>query len=451
MPIRIANGAGFLGDSLAAPRRLVESANVDVLTLEYLAELTMSILARAKEKDPRTGYAKDFLDVLRDLLPALAAQPQLKIVTNAGGVNPLACVQAASKLLVDAGLADLTIGVVTGDDLWPRLSALQNAGALRDADTQQQIASLPQNFVCANAYLGAQPIAEALSRGARMVITGRVADASLTVGPAMHALGGSWNDWNRLAAFSVAGHLIECGAQVTGGYSTDWAAYDLDNIGYPIAEIAEDGVTIITKPEGSGGTVNRRTVIEQLTYEIDNPRHYKTPDVDVDFTTVDVTEVACDRVQVRGATGRAAPPTYKVSAAYRTEQTMATGELLVYGSDAIAKAHMCTHILQRRLGERVQLHEELLGAGNAVPIATSFKSTAQEIVLRLTATGDAQAFARELASLITSGPAGLAGYASGRPSVRPIYRYQPLLVEKSLVPAAVDVRSAGKWATGGDL
>lgn len=442
-PLRIANGAGFLGDSLSAPRRLVEGAQVDYLTLEYLAELTMSILARSREKDPRAGYAQDFLLVLADLVPALKAQPQLKIVTNAGGMNPLSCAAAAAQLLANAGLGDTRIGVVSGDDILTQLPELQTQQQVWDAETQQPLDdSVAQNFVSANAYLGAQPIVEALAQDTRIVITGRVADASLTVGPAMQELGGAWDDWDRLAAFSVAGHLIECGAQVTGGYATDWAQYDLHNIGYPIAEIEADGTTTITKPAGTGGAVNRRTVIEQLTYEIGDPRHYLTPDVDVDFTTVHVTECGIDRVRVSGATGRAAPPTYKVSAAQRDRQT-ATGELLVYGRDAIEKAQACTTLLQQRLGSAVQLFAELLGSGAGVPLRQCVASP--EVVLRLTAVGDAGAFARELASLITSGPAGLAGYAAGRPAVRAMFRYQPLLVNKEAIRPQVEVRAARDW------
>jgi hypothetical protein len=446
MAVRIANGAGFLGDSLSAPRRLVEGAQVDYLTLEYLAELTMSILARQREKQPEAGYANDFLEVLKDLLPALQSQPQLKLVTNAGGVNPLSCAKQAGRILSGASFGAARIGVVSGDDLLPQLAELQRGGHLLDPVTGKPLNGLPvEAYVSANAYLGAQRIAEALASDARIVITGRVADASLTVGPALHALGGEWDDYDRLAAFSVAGHLIECGAQVTGGYSTDWAQYDLIDVGYPIAEIEADGTTIITKLAGSGGAVNRRTVIEQLTYEIGDPQHYLTPDVDVDFTTVRVEDLGQDRVRVRGATGRAAPPTYKVSAARRDRQT-ATGELLVYGRDAIAKAHACTRLLRHRLGAAVELHEELLGTSAGVPFANPPAASPPEVVLRLTAVGDAQAFARELASLITSGPAGLAGYAAGRPSVRQQYCYEPMLVAKTQVTPVVEVRTASDWA-----
>ena len=328
MTIRIANGAGFLGDNLDAPRLLVENAEVDYLTLEYLAELTMSILARKREKDPATGYAGDFLDVLRSLLPALKAQPQLKIVTNAGGMNPQACATAAAKILNEAGLGDMHNRCRQRRRSSASLAQLQSAGCrFENLDTEQPLTKLGLPIVSANAYLGAQPIAEALAGGARIVITGRVADASLTVGPAAHEFGWKWDDWNRLAGGSVAGHLIECGAQVTGGLYRHWQNLDLANVGYPIAEINDDGSCIITKPKGTGGAVNRNTVIEQLVYEIGDPAHYLTPDVDVDFTTVEVKDAGPDRVAVQGATGRTAPDNYKVSLAYSAGFT-ASGTLV---------------------------------------------------------------------------------------------------------------------------
>ncbi len=238
---KIANGAGFLGDNLDAPRRLVEAAEVDYLTLEYLAELTLSILARVREKAPAAGYAADFLDVLDSLVPVLKAQPRLKLVTNAGGGNPTSCARAAAQILVKAGLGDTPLGVVTGDDLLADLAKLQAAGCpFTNLDTHQPLAALEEPVVSANAYLGAREIASCLAAGARIVITGRVADASLTVGPAVHEFGWSWDDWRRLAGASVAGHLIECGAQATGGFYPHWQAIDLANVGYPIAELSDD-------------------------------------------------------------------------------------------------------------------------------------------------------------------------------------------------------------------
>jgi hypothetical protein len=451
--LRIGNGAGFLGDWIDAPRRLVESAPLDYLTLEYLAELTMSILGQSHGKDPSKGYARDFLDVLESLLPALSKQRQLRVVTNAGGVNPLACAAEAGKRLAAAGLSDTRIGVVMGDGLVGRLDELQAAGCdFRNLDTGQKFAELSGGGYHANAYLGAEPIVEALQADARIVITGRVADASLTVGPAMYEFGGQWDDWNRLAGFSVAGHLIECGAQVTGGYSyaCGTTGHGLTEVGYPIAEIAADGSCVITKPAGSGGVVNRQTVVEQLVYEIGNPQHYLTPDVDVDFTTVEVEELGPDRVAVRGATGRPAPDSYKVSLSL-SSGFQASGQLLVYGPEAVQKAKQCAEIVRRRLelaGFKYEVfHVECLGAGDAIP--GHILHASQEVVLRMTVQGMLDAverFTKELAPLITSGPAGIAGYAAGRPQTRRVFRYWPTLVPKRFVTPTVEVRTAAQWS-----
>jgi hypothetical protein len=460
--VRIANGAGFLGDWIDAPRRLLMRSEVDYLTLEHLAELTMSILARLREKDPQAGFAEDFLDILRSILPELTRQPQLKIVTNSGGVNPPACARAAAVILQEAGLGHLAVACVTGDDLLPRLDRILADGHdLANLETGMPLVELLatrkgglSDVVAASAYLGARPIADALAAGARLVITGRVADASLTVGPAMHELGWAWNDWDRLAAASVAGHLIECGAQVTGGYSVDWAQFDLADVGYPIAELDEHAGCVITKPPGSGGAVTRTTVIEQLVYEIGDPAHYLTPDVDCDFTTVEVEEVGPDRVAVRGATGRPPPDAYKVSLAYR-DGWMASGQLLVYGHDSREKAQRCAQIILERCRlagyELARTCVELLGFGGGVPGTWFWRKyqTPGELVLRVAAHDlrreAIECFARQFAPLITSGPAGLAGYAAGRPVVRPVYAYWPTLVPKSLLAPQVEVRPARDW------
>lgn len=456
--ICIANGAGFLGDWIDAPRRLVERAEVDYLTIEHLAELTMSILARLREKDPNAGYAEDFLDILRSLLPALEHQSQLKIVANSGGMNAPGCVRAAAKILGEAGLGSTPIGCVAGDDLLPRIAELMKDGcALVNLDTGEPLAELirRQSIVSANAYLGAGAIAEALAADARIVITGRVADASLTVGPAMKEFGWQWDDWNKLAAASVAGHVIECGAQATGGYSVDWPQYDLSDVGYPIAELSADGGTVITKPNGSGGAVTRRTVVEQLVYEIGDPQHYLTPDVDCDFSTVEVAEIAKNRVQVRGATGRPATDTYKVSLAYR-DGWMAAGQLLVYGQDCREKAEASAKIILDRCKlagfDLARTEVELLGYGGGVPGTWFWRKyqTPGELVLRVAAHDPRREaieyFAKQFAPLITSGPAGLAGYAAGRPQVRPVFAYWPTLVPKSMIQPQVEVRAAKEWA-----
>lgn len=453
MALRIANGAGFLGDNLDAPRRLVEAARVDYLTLEYLAELTLSILARLRQKDPNAGFASDFIDVLGSLCPALSVQPQLKVVTNGGGMNPISCARAAAGVLDHAGLGETLLGAVTGDDLLPKLDELRKSGvAFQNLDTGQPISALRAPVVSANAYLGARPITDALAQQARIVITGRVADASLTVGPAMHEYGWNWQDWNRLAGASVAGHLIECGAQSTGGLYRHWQSLDLANVGYPIAELAEDGSCVITKPTNTGGCVSRATVIEQLVYEIGDPAHYLTPDVDVDFTTVDVQEEQTNRVQVSHASGRPATDTYKVSLAYQ-DGFMASGNLLIYGADCVAKARACGEMILRRVEnagfELARTLIETLGAGDGVHGLHSEPTDLREVMLRVTVADPrreaVERFTKEFAPLITSGPPGIAGYASGRPSVRPVFAYWPTLVPKSLLSPSIEVRPAKEW------
>ena len=463
MTLKIANGAGFFGDNVDAPRRLVEAVEVDYLTLEYLAELTLSILARLREKDPRAGYASDFLTVLTSISPALAVQSQLQIVTNAGGMNPaprpVCAAQAAGLATRKAELgAPVDQRVVS----WATtllgslpVSSGKPVANFENLDTGQPISELKQPIISANAYLGAQPIAKALDGGARIVITGRVADASLTLGPAVHEFGWKWDDWDRLAGGSVAGHLIECGAQVTGGLYRHWQDLHLAEVGYPIAEIESNATCTITKPPRSGGCVTRETVIEQLVYEIGDPAHYLTPDVDVDFTTVEVAQSGPDRVAVRGATGRPAPADYKVSLAYQAGYT-ASGQLLVYGRDAVNKAEQCAAFIEARLlqaGFRLdEMNVECLGIGDGVP-GHAATTGAREVMLRVAVRDSrleaVERFTKEFAPLITSGPPGLAGYAAPRGLVRPVYAYWPTLVPRELVEAQVQVRRAGDWMNHG--
>jgi hypothetical protein len=456
MTLRIGNGAGFLGDQLDAPRRLVESAELDYLTLEYLAELTMSILAYQKQKHPALGYARDLVDVLSSLLPSLKAQGQLSVITNGGGINPIGCTLAAAKLCSEAGIGDIPLAAIDGDDLLSRIDELQQAGCnFAHMDSGQPFKELMRPAVAANAYLGAAGIVDALTQNARIVITGRVADASLTVGPAIHHYQWNWNDWQQLAGASVAGHLIECGAQVTGGYSQRWRDLRLEDVGYPIAEIDADGSSIITKPTGSGGCVDRQSVVEQLVYEIDDPRAYKTPDVIVNFASVHVDEQGSSRVAVSGASGQPPSDYYKISLAYQDGFT-ASAQLIVAGRDCLQRAQYCAEIIRHRLArvglEPKRLNVERLGAGESLPRSDgTVRLTTEpiEVVLRLTACDSrrevVERFTREIAPLITSGPAGLAGYAAARSVVRPVFAYWPALIPKNLVQPRVQVRTAREW------
>lgn len=446
--LRVGNGCGFWGDNLDAPVHLVRDGLLDVLTLEYLAELTLSILALQKQRDPQAGYAGDFLDVLDRLTPYLVDQPNLAIVTNAGGMNPASCAAKARAILDKAGLAQRRIGVVEGDDLLPRLDELIAAGhPLAHLDNGAPLATIRPRVVGANAYLGSAGIVAALGQGASVVITGRVADASLTLAPAMHAFGWRADDWDRLAGGIVAGHLIECGAQATGGlWCNAGPEHDLGHVGYPIAEIEPDGTCTITKPAGTGGAVNVETVSEQLLYEVGDPAAYLTPDVVADFTSVRLAEVGPDRVRITSPRGRLATDTFKVSIGYR-DGWAASGTLVLAGPDAAAKARWAGRLLLERLATAgaspAESLVEAIGGGDLVPGVLPIPGGLPEAVLRVAVRDASRAvverFSKEFAPLVTSGPPGVTGYTTGRPAVREVFAYWPALVGKAVVSPRVTI------------
>jgi len=446
--VRIGNGCGFWGDNLDAPIRLARDGRLDYLTLEYLAELTMSILVLLKQRDPQAGYAHDFLDVLTRLTPILRDQPKLRIVTNAGGMNPQSCGQRAKAILADAGLGDRPVAIVSGDDLLPRLDELLATGnALTNLDTGEPLAKIRDRVVSANAYLGARPVVDALKLGAHLVVTGRVADASLVVGPTMFEHGWDWNDLDRLCAATVAGHLIECGAQATGGLLCNWNEVpDLAKVGYPIADIDPNGDFRIEKPAGTGGVVNVETISEQLLYEVGDPAAYLTPDVVADFTTVRLKETARDVVEVLGSRGKPATDSYKVSIAYR-DGYAASGVLVILGPDAERKARHAGQVLLDRVKDAgfVLDHTliECLGAGDCVPGVVNAKAPPPEVVLRVAVRSANRAaverFTKEFAPLVTAGPPGVTGYTTGRPQVREVFAYWPALIAKKVVDPHVQV------------
>ncbi len=445
MSLRIGNGCGFWGDNLDAPILLAQQGELHYLTLEYLAELTMSILALQKQRDPEAGYAGDFLDVLERLCPILQNKPRLKIITNAGGMNAQSCARKARDLLKNAGVCK-RIAVVEGDDLFPRLESLfEHDHLFVNLDSGEDLGKVLSRVVSANAYLGAPPIVEALQEGADIVITGRVADASLTVAPIMHHFPWKWDDWPRLSAATVAGHLIECGAQVTGGL---WCNYpeagDLANVGYPIVDVEEDGTFTITKPPATGGAVDPETVAEQLLYEVGDPSAYLTPDVVADFTSVNLKWTGPDAVRVEVTRGQPATDSYKVSIAYR-DGFSASGTLTILGPDAEKKALLCGKIIRERL-RRINMYPEhsyaeVLGTGALVPGVLANRPQPVEVVLRMTVRDSRRAvverFAKEFAPLVASGPPGVTGYTSGRPPVREVFAYWPALVAKTVVSPKV--------------
>ncbi len=464
--IRIGNAQAFWGDGADAPARLLaQQPNLDYLTLDYLAEVSLSILAIQKDRDPSAGYARDFIEVIRSLIPLWEKGSKVRVVANAGGLNPEGCARACLEVLKNSGCGHLKIGMVTGDDVMPQLKTSSisplprgrkrgggSMGDFNNLETGEPLAGISDHLVTANAYLGARPIAEALKAGADIVITGRVADPSLTVAPCMAHFGWSWDDYHRIAGATVAGHLIECGTQVTGGISTDWLRLpNIHNIGFPVVEVRTDGSCVVTKPPRTGGSVNARTVKEQLLYEIGDPGNYLSPDATVSFLTLSVREAGKDRVLVEDATGRPPPAGYKVSATWR-DGFKAHGMLTIFGRDAVKKARLCGEIILQRLRSAGCKPErsliECLGAGASVRGIEGKipESEFLETVLRVSVADPrrevVERFSKELASLVTCGPQGGTGYAAGRPKVQPVFGYWPCLIGKQHVKPEVKMLDA---------
>lgn len=442
--LRIGCASGFWGDSLEGAVQLVERGRIDYLVFDYLAEITMSLLARARAKSPDMGYVPDFVRVIARVAPQLRDR-RIKVVANAGGVNPAACAQAMRKELEAIGIG-LIVAVVDGDDLSADVEALRTAGA-QEMFTGEP---LPPKLLSINAYLGAQPIAAALAAGADIVITGRVVDSAVTLGPLVHEFCWSWDDWDKLACGSLAGHIIECGTQCTGGIFTDWEKVPgWDDMGYPIAECDPGGAHfIITKPEGTGGLVTPATVGEQVLYEIGDPAAYLLPDVCCDFRQVRLEQAGADRVRVSGMRGQPAPPTYKVSATY-AEGWRLLGTLMIGGAQAAAKAQRVGESLLRR-AERLcatrgfpaftETSLEVLGA-EATYGPHSRAQSAREVVLKIAAKHPSkeplELLAREIIPSASSMAQGITGFAAGRPSPSPVVRLFSILVPRGNVKPQV--------------
>ena len=445
--VRVAAGQGFWGDWLEAPRRQVEGGPIDYLMLDYLAEVTMSILQKQKERDPAMGYARDFVGAMESVFPAVANRG-VRVIANAGGVNPPASAAAVHEAARKHGVADrIRIGVVTGDDVLPRLDELLAKGhALASMDTGAPLASIRDRVLSANAYIGAAPIVDALRKGANVVITGRSTDTALTMAPLLHEFDWKRDDWNRLAAGIVAGHIIECGAQCSGGNCLfDWRDIpDLADVGYPIVEAEADGTFHITKHPHTGGRISRHTVIEQLVYEMGNPREYITPDVIADFTSIKVEDAGPDRVRVFGIAGKAPTDKLKVSVAYRAG-FKAVGTLVYVWPDAVDKARSADRVLRQRL-ERLglrfdEIYTEFLGANATHGSLAGDGRDAPEVQLRVGVRSAERApverFTREIAPLVLNGPPSVTGFAGGRPKTEEVVAYWPALIDKrEIVPRA---------------
>ena len=449
--VRIGGASGFWGDTALAVPQLLAGGELDYLVFDYLAEVTMSILAAQRAKDAAAGYAVDFVQIMmREALPQLQAQ-RIRVVANAGGVNPLACRDALLKLASELGVT-LRVGVVLGDDLVPRVNEFRNAGITEMFSGE----AFPQRVASINAYLGALPIARALDAGCDVVITGRCVDSAVTLGVLMHEFGWSNDAYDQLAQGTLAGHLIECGAQCTGGLFTDWEQVpDWENIGFPIVEADADGSFAITKSPGTGGLVTPATVAEQLLYEIGDPRAYLVPDVSCDFTQVRMTQEGEHRVRVTGATGRAPTASYKVSATF-ADGYRNTGFLTIAGEQAAQKAQRTGAALltrmERMLAARglppfTETRVEVLGGEEM--FGASGRSDAREVVLKMSAKAmskdSLELFAREFAPAATSMAPGTFGLVGGRPSPTPVVRLFSFLLPKASLSVGVDVNGE-RWA-----
>jgi hypothetical protein len=448
--IRIANGSAFWGDSAEAPLELLRGGPLDYLTLDYLAEITMSILQKLKARDPRAGYAHDFVGVIKRGAREIVERG-VKVVTNAGGMNPAGCKDAVATALQASGYGGkMKIGVVTGDDIMPQLDQMLERGiAFTNMDTDEPLSPIRSRVQSANVYFGAFPIADALCRGAGIVITGRCNDAALALGPMVREFGWQADDWDRIAAGTIAGHVIECGAQCTGGNcQADWESIpDFAGVGYPIIEAEPDGTFVITKHAGTGGRVNVAGVTEQLLYEIGDPKNYITPDGIADFTTIRLEQQGPDRVRFSGIKGRPATEFYKVSISY-SAGFKAVGTLVYSWPDAYKKARAADKILRQRM-ERLGLkldtvHSEFVGV-NACHGEMSGEPADDmaEVVLRIGARSrdkaEVERFLKEIIPIALNGPPSVTGLNAGRSKVDEIIAYWPALIPKTAVTPQVDV------------
>jgi hypothetical protein len=446
--VRIGCASAFWGDTSTAAAQLVAGGRLDYLVFDYLAEITLSIMAGARMKDPQSGFAGDFIEVLAPLLPQLAEQ-KIRVISNAGGVNPHACAAALQAACDKAGVT-LKIAVLSGDDLQPQSRQLGTLG-IREMFSG---APLPPMCVSTNAYLGAPGIVEALRLGADIVITGRVVDSAVVSAALVHEFNWSWHDYDKLAQAALAGHIIECGAQCTGGNFTDWRDVpDYEHIGFPIVEVSADSHFIISKPEGSGGLITPLTVGEQMLYEIGDPQAYLLPDVICDFTQVRLQQQGKNAVHVHGAKGLPPSDKYKVSATY-PDGFRCTASCLIAGIDAVDKARRVSEAIivrtlemldQRGWGPYSETHIELLGS-EATYGPHGERHDSREVVIRLAVRHpNKQAlilFSREIAQAATGMAPGLTGIVGGRPTVYPLIRLFSFLIDKDCCSLQIDM--AGK-------
>ncbi|AUM28517.1 acyclic terpene utilization AtuA family protein [Acinetobacter pittii] len=443
--VKIGCASGFWGDTNTAAFQLVHLTDINYLVFDYLSEITMSIMAKAKMVEPKHGYALDFVSRVMAPLLKKIAEKKIKVISNAGGVNPLACRDALQKIIKEYGL-DLKVAVVLGDDLLPQHEHLkqQNIQEMFSGE------ALPEQVASSNAYLGAVPIRNALDLGADIVITGRVVDSAVVLAPLLHEYQWSLEDYDKLAQGSLAGHVIECGAQCTGGNFTDWQLVQgFDNMGFPVVEVSEDGSFVVTKPQGTGGLVSTATVAEQIVYEIGNPQAYLLPDVIADFSHVHLEQVGEHRVRVTGTKGQAPTARYKVSATYPDGYRVLVS-FLIAGREAPQKAQViadailtkCERVLaMRSVPPFSEKSVEILG------IESTYGEHAQtlnsrEVVVKITVKHmfkeACMFFASEIAQASTGMAPALAGIVGGRPKASPVIKLFSFLIDKNQVSVEID-------------
>ena len=446
--IRIASGQGFWGDLPNAPVNQAKKGPIDYLVMDYLAEVTMSIMQKQRMRNPEWGYARDFVSVVEQVLPEIKNEG-IKVISNAGGVNPMACKDEILKVAREKGYKDLKVAVVDGDDILDQIDELiQDGHTLNNMDDDKPISEVKDELLSANVYFGCWPIVEALRTGADVIITGRVTDTGLTLAPMIHEFGWEKDDFDKMAVGTIAGHIIECGAQVSGGNFTDWEKVeDFTEIGFPIIEAYPNGDFYVTKHENTGGLISEMTVKEQLLYEIGDPSEYITPDVIADFTSIQVEETEKNRVKITGIKGHPDTPTYKVSASYNDGFKL-SATLVYCWPEALKKAVKGAEILKSRAKllelEFDAFHREYIGYnGNSeIPVTEeALEKDFDEIQLRVSLSGkskkDLNRFGMEIAPLILTGPSGVTGFAGGRPKASDVVAYWPALLDKTAVKPRV--------------
>jgi len=448
--IKIASGQGFWGDLIDAPYHQVTKGDIDYLVMDYLAEVTMSILQKQKNKNPELGYAKDIPELMKRILPIIK-EKNIKVITNGGGVNPIACANSVIKVAKDLGIKNLKIGVVLGDDIKDRLDELIASGAqLKNMETNESIITVKDKILSANVYFGAFPIVEALQKGADIVITGRTTDTGLTLAPMIYEFGWKANDYDLLSAGTVAGHILECGAQSSGGnFLGDWQSIpNMAEIGFPIAEAYPDGEVIITKHLNTGGRVSFETVAEQLLYEIGDPKSYITPDCVADFTSIKLKDLNNDKVRMYDVKGFPETEFYKVSCSY-SDGFSSVASLTYSWPQALTKAKAGDEILRKRLANLLlqfdEIRTEFVGYNSTHgPLAKELnEDDINEIMLRIAVRShdykSVERFGKEIAPLILTGPPAVTGFAGGRPKPSEIVAYWPALIPKKFVQSIVEI------------